>query len=280
MCDDNCAASERCIHRAAFYESLTRLNDDDCRNSLQNQPHMILDMLKDKNCNKTMKYIIEKKLDPNSIFFNTLLTASDVANDEIIGELIKRGDDINCQCFHGFTPLMHAIVPEHYEKTYNKTRSDTAKCLIDAGANLDLQTKDGFTALMFSVFKLRDMDSSVICEYLINAGANLDLKDLDDCTAAIHLSKYCNSASDNADLSFKTLKYLVDHGANLDIKNKKRKTIFTIMDSFYRKELIFYINFPHFMKHYLIREKGHGPMNKAFGVWHIMHLSLLFCKPY
>eukprot|EP01051_Picozoa_sp_SAG22_P019317 SAG22_NODE_3530_length_1658_cov_2.838358_1_plen_97_part_00 len=53
------------------------------------------------------------------------------------------------------------------------------EALIAAGANVDLQMEDGWTALMWAAFK----DHGAVAEALIAAGANVDLQDKDGWTA-------------------------------------------------------------------------------------------------
>ena len=89
------------------------------------------------------------------------------------------------------------------------------KYLVEKGANLDLQDKDGWNALMIASL-YSNTDSSIdTVKYLVEKGANLDLQDKDGWNALMIASLYSNT-----DSSIDTVKYLVEKGANLDVQDK------------------------------------------------------------
>lgn len=269
-----------------LFQIITSLNDDDCSFLLHNH-HIFYDkeaiaedlenlldvLLKTKRYNKTAKYIINKKLDKHSNETSSLIMASLGGNSEIVKLLIERGDNVNFQDYYGQTSLMYVAGSFHNNETFK-----TIKYLINAGANPNLKCCYGWTALMCLVSNDKTYLPFDIFKYLIDAGTNLDLQNCAGWTVSLLLS---SRLSDNNCLSLnymKCLNYLVDCGANLNIKNIYKDNILRIIGCYYRQEFIYYVKFNYFMKHYLIREKGCGKMNRAFGVWHIMYLSFLFCK--
>jgi len=73
-----------------------------------------------------------------------IIPAARQGENEVIRELIKRGADINFRDEKGYTPLIIAC--------YNN-RLETARLLLDSGANIDEGDSGGNTALMGASFK-------------------------------------------------------------------------------------------------------------------------------
>jgi ankyrin repeat protein len=92
----------------------------------------------------------------------------------------------------------------------NKSKNydcELAKILIDAGADLNYQDKNGHTALMYCVY----FDNINLLKLLIDNGANLNLKNTSGCTA-LYISGYYK----NLDIA----NILIQSGADVTIKNK------------------------------------------------------------
>lgn len=94
----------------------------------------------------------------------------------IIHRLLKLGADPNKTDSYGYNALMEAV-----RRTNNRTNNggcteNIIQILLDAGTNIDAQTKDGYTALMFSLSTNRfsTLETFIM---LLNAGANIHLKD-------------------------------------------------------------------------------------------------------
>ena len=88
----------------------------------------------------------------------------------------------------------------------NKARLNIVKLLLDRGAHIDLQSKNGRTPLLLSLA----YHSDNIAKLLIERGALLDVQDKDGVTALIQ-------AADNGKLDL--VKLLLERGANMDIQD-------------------------------------------------------------
>jgi ankyrin repeat protein len=110
-------------------------------------------------------------------------------------------------------------------KAINNSDSDVCKdvceILIKGGVELDLQNKDGRTALMEATNINFNKD---VCELLINRGAKLDLQDKYGYTALmLSIGIYYNSVYDDTNLNISKL--LINKRADLDLKNKDGLTV-------------------------------------------------------
>ena len=95
---------------------------------------------------------------------------------------------------------------QKYPSDYNA--SEIFYLLIDAGANPNLQSKEGVTALMI----VAENDDFYRVERLIKAGADLNLRNDNECTALMIAANYSNTES-----TFETVKLLV--GADLNLQD-------------------------------------------------------------
>ncbi len=139
-------------------------------------------------------------------------------NTKKILELLKQGIGINTTDCHGNTALMEAI--------YNY-RTDTAKVLIENGADLNMQNNLPFgkTALINAVE--RDLEDMVIA--LINKGAYLDIQDISGQTALIKAAQH----------GYTTIaKILIANGANITIKEKTKVSGLMIPGEYGRNALM------------------------------------------
>ena len=108
---------------------------------------------------------------------------------------------------------------------YSNTTSteDTVKMLIDANADLNLQNILGFSALMIASIDSGENSTENTVRMLIDARANLNLQDIYGRTALM-------MAVDNSDLNSteNTVKILIDAKANLDLRNDDEQTALMI----------------------------------------------------
>lgn len=86
---------------------------------------------------------------------------------------------------------------------------------IKAGADINLQNKYGYTALMYCASNSNNTSTEKTVELLIKLGANVNLQDNIGCSALMLASKYSNYTS-----SIKTIKILINGGANVYIRSK------------------------------------------------------------
>lgn len=82
---------------------------------------------------------------------------------EMIAHLIKNGVDVNGIDYYGYSPLHYAA------RTKNK---EVAKCLLDAGAEINTVSKDGDTPLRL-VFEVKPYDIEIV-KLLLSRGADMD----------------------------------------------------------------------------------------------------------
>lgn len=91
---------------------------------------------------------------------------------------------------------------------------EIVKCLVDAGARLNMKSNEGNTALMMASRYSSSTSSLETVKFLVDSGANLDLQNNDGWTALMSASRSSRLGS-----SFETVKYLIDSGADVNIEN-------------------------------------------------------------
>lgn len=133
--------------------------------------------------------------------------------------------DINAADFYGYTPLMEAF--NTYGSPHMKLEL-AAKPLLEAKADVNALTRNGWTALMHAV-RWKDIESA---ECLIAAGADVNTVSRDGLMNALHAVLLCfrphtfdvfreaqdvvnAMAAQDADAT-SVAKFLVEHNANLD----------------------------------------------------------------
>ncbi len=169
---------------------------------------------------------------------NALMDAAEAGSLDALNILIEAKANLNAQeKEHGWTAVMNAVVSK-------KDDTKALKILIDAGADLDLKTKDGKTALMIAARRgkidalkmliaakagLNHQDNdgrtaimnalihahSEAFKLLIEAGADLNLQELKGNTALVIATDYGDEEA---------LKMLIDASADVTIKNNAGKT--------------------------------------------------------
>jgi len=190
-----------------------------------------------KNRKEIVEHLLSKGAKVNDIngdYGTTALYRScfDGALD-ITKVLVDAGANINFKRMDGFSPLYIAVVnnQKHIveylvskgvnidEKNGQQENTalvkacfdgslDIAKVLVDAGANMNLKTKDKISPLLYAV----EYKHKHIVEYLISKGVNIDEKNGQVENTA--LIKACENGS--LDIA----KVLVDAGANINLKSK------------------------------------------------------------
>ena len=124
--------------------------------------------------------------------------------EEIAYYLIRRTDiDLNIRTFEDEWSALHrSIAYGHFQ---------IAEALVEAGATLDLQDHQGFSALMAMTLKRpQDPASTQLISMLIKNGANLDLKNKEGRSALI-LAVLNNHS--------RVAKVLLKNGANIDLQD-------------------------------------------------------------
>lgn len=150
-----------------------------------------------------VKYLVERGADVNMVgnvqYSSPLHWAASYGNMEMAKYLVEHGANVDVKNIGNGTPYYWACTttPIQYEmakylaskgadvnfrfyedNTYlienvkTPARSNIVKCLVDSGANLDLQTNLGDTALHWAAYR----DSVETVKYLIEKGARVDIK--------------------------------------------------------------------------------------------------------
>ena len=127
--------------------------------------------------------------------------------------MLERGAEVNYQVDAG-TALIFAAMFGH---------SDAVKLLLQAGADINIQEKAGFTALMFAA----GGGHEAVVELLLEAGVQVNMQDEDGFTSLMH-----DAQGGHAN----TVKLLLEHPESKDkidttIRNKEGKDVFSVAQS-------------------------------------------------
>jgi len=98
------------------------------------------------------------------------------------------------------------------------------RLLIEAGATLDIQDKDGMTALMLAIIH----NNTELINLLITSGANLNIQNADGNTALLYACK--EGRCDDENYTNNPI-LLLEKGANPSLKNKEGDTALTVVMS-------------------------------------------------
>jgi hypothetical protein len=128
---------------------------------------------------------------------------------ETIRQHIKAGSDLNVlEPSHASTPLITAAA---------LGKTEAAKILIDAGADLNYKNIDGSTALHTAAA----FDKTEVAKILIDAGADLNCKNNYGSTALHTAAFFCR---------VEIVEALLEKGADKTIENKTGETAFEIVE--------------------------------------------------
>ena len=113
-----------------------------------------------------------------------------------------------------------------------KELKDCAKSLINGGANINLQDRDGNSALMIACRG----GNMVIVKLLIEKGANINLQDSDGNSALMHYYLFGLSALTHSSINdthkkqIDIARMLIDNGADFDFINKYGKSVWELLE--------------------------------------------------
>ncbi len=110
---------------------------------------------------------------------------------------------------------------------YSNTDSTnaTVELLLKAGAKIDLQENEGWTALMMASLYSRTDSTHETVQLLLEAGADVDLREKDGWTALMMACRYYKT-----DSTIATIELLLEADANIDLL-KGSKTAFDFLDN-------------------------------------------------
>jgi ankyrin repeat protein len=194
---------------------------------------------------------VDEKNGPDGV--TALMNACFDESLDMLMMLVDAGADVNLKSNEGYTPLYNAV---QAKETYNieyllskgaridekcgphgltalfKACTDgalyVAKNLVDAGADVNLKTTQGFTPLFVAV---QEKHKPVV-EYLLSKGANIDEKNGDGEFTALYKACF--------DGSFDIVSVLVDAGADASLKSSG-KTPLEIAIENNHKEVVEYL---------------------------------------
>lgn len=104
------------------------------------------------------------------VLFNALHAASSSGNEDVINFLLEEGLNIDYPTPEGWTPLFIAA---------RDGQSEAAKLLVFRGADLNIQTDRGATALLMAITQEypSETDRNSLLEYMLKRGADPNLAD-------------------------------------------------------------------------------------------------------
>lgn len=142
-----------------------------------------------------IEFLLARGIDPQNECSPALLTASSRGDLPVIERLLKNGAEINPKCG---SPLWNAVV---------KRKTETAKFLIESGANLDFKDYSGTNLLMVAA---KNQDAETV-QMLIDKGFSVNKKSVYGSTALTEAVNWVSRP--NLD----TIKILLKSGANPDV---------------------------------------------------------------
>ena len=166
------------------------------------------------------------------------------------------GDNFNERHNYRLTPLKYAI------KLY---KINMINLLCEKGANINLQTKNGETALMFAIKYCRNNKEKII-EFLCKKGANINLQNNKGETALMfEIKRYSNDTE--------VAKILCEKGANVNLQNNKGETALFYAIKYYRKGII-KILYNKMANNTIVNSNGDTPLKYAKKRCQAMHSDI------
>ncbi|ABZ92643.1 Ankyrin repeat protein [Leptospira biflexa serovar Patoc strain 'Patoc 1 (Ames)'] len=162
-----------------------------------------------------IRLLLEQGVDPNYALgessykrthFHFFMTKVRKFDPTLFQLFLEKGANLESKDSFSETPLL-TIASSEFKFI------DHAKVLLDAGANIDAQTKFGVTSLMNAVFS----KNFVLVEELIRRGANLELETSEGNTALLAMINMGNYHSDKP----KLFQILLDAKANVNHQNRE-----------------------------------------------------------
>lgn len=136
-------------------------------------------------------------------------------DDDLKKEYLKY---INMKNSSGWTALM--IVARNSDGNWSSKCSDElVKRLLKEGADPNIKTEYGATALMFAARNTRAGSTENTVQILLNNGADPNIQDKDGTTALMFAAKYANIYSTK-----NTIQILLNNGADTNIQDKNGTT--------------------------------------------------------
>lgn len=168
--------------------------------------------------NEIIRLLLEQGVDPNYVLgernynrthFHFFITKIRKLDPSLFSLFLSKGANLETTDSFTETPLITLASSEF-------KFIDHTKALLDAGANINAQTKFGVSALMNSVFS----KNFVLVEELIRRGANLELETSEGNTALLAMINMGNYHPDKP----KLFQMLLDAKANENHKNAEGNT--------------------------------------------------------
>ncbi|TGM55678.1 ankyrin repeat domain-containing protein [Leptospira biflexa] len=162
-----------------------------------------------------IRLLLEQGVDPNYALgernykrthFHFFMTKVRKFDPTLFQLFLEKGANLESKDSFSETPLL-TIASSEFKFI------DHAKVLLDAGANIDAQTKFGVTSLMNAVFS----KNFVLVEELIRRGANLELETSEGNTVLLAMINMGNYHSDKP----KLFQILLDAKANINHQNRE-----------------------------------------------------------
>ena len=152
--------------------------------------------------------LMHAKQSERELLNNDLLNRVVFGSHRSVRELLEKGVDVNYQRENdGWTALIRAS----YFSYSNNFRIDIIRLLIEYGANVNLQDKDGYTALVFASYN----GHTEAVKLLLANGADPDLQDNNRRTALMY-------ASHNGHIEI--VKLLLAAGAKVNLQDDRDYT--------------------------------------------------------
>lgn len=148
------------------------------------------------------------KKNNDRIFWSNLMNKNFAANTQVLND----GYYIDTSCNDsGRTHLMRAVLLSSKHDIF-----DILNFLIDNGANINKQDRNGNSALMYAAQNSSTRSSLEIVNYLLKKSADPNLMNIMGLTALMLSSLYSNTTS-----SVATVTKLIAYGANVDMQDVK-----------------------------------------------------------